>query len=647
MKAVLHLKNIGGLREGKFDFYSDKLNIIESANSGGKTSTVKALVGILSIPPNGKLNEEIFEEAQKLGVKTDPRNPYEGFVNVHADQGSVELDFNQFKENYLVKQNGEILVAPRNGDERFLLTGILSNNSRVLRQLRGLDTRESDDFKWAVDELSFAKRYSQIIDVLKTEKENLLYKNESINNALHQLEPLKKEEVTIIEKITAVDKELEILSDEVSTSKEDSEKRKKLERKINELINSLQQYKINLNQKVKEGNVNESFIKDKEDLLIQNNSELKEMQDKINKLKQSENRKQIIDDEINKLVDQRYKIDGLLNLYVVAETSMKNQKNELICPLCNEGHINYLKVAGEISKYRIERNNINTNIINLNQEKQNYVLELTETENIINKIKEEISNLKTELNILKKSMQPKQDEIKSIKSYIDTYNKNLESERDNLKELNKNFSSTNEEAKEKYQQKKIQRDFLTEKVGRVRQQISSLSTFDLYNNIISPEIAKETSEETLNIINERINYLEKRANEEREQASKKFNESINELMSDLRFTEFKTIKLSGEPSYRLYVERYDPTKKDYKSQDVGTLSTSEKLAIALILQIALKETYMKNLPFLILDDVLEGFDPERRKRVIEYLEKKVKQEDRFIIATRLVENLNTPRVVYL
>jgi DNA repair exonuclease SbcCD ATPase subunit len=647
MKAVLHLNNIGGLREGKFDFYSDKLNIIESANSGGKTSTVKALVGVLSIPPDGNLSPEIFDEAQKLGVKTDPRNPFEGFVNVHADKGSVELDFNQFKENYQVKQNGEILIAPKNGDERFLLTGILSNNSRVLRQLRGLDTRESDDFKWAVDDLSYAKRYSQIIELLKTEKEDLSYKNELINNALRQLEPLKNEEATILGKINIIDEEIIVLNDEISVTKEDSEKRKKLEKRINDLVNNIQIYTVLLDQKLKEENANENRIKDEEALLNQNKFELREMQDKLNKLKQRENRKKIIDDEINKLIDQRNKIDGLLNLYVVAESSMKDRKNEIICPLCNEGHFNYKKVAEEINRYRLERNNVNTNIINYNQEKQNYILELSETEKRINETKEEISNINSKLIVLNNTNKPKQDEIKSIRTNIDRDNKNLKIEKENLKELNKNFSSDNEEAVEKYEQKKIQRDSLNEKLGRVRQQISSFSTIDLYNNILQPEIAKQINEETLNIIIDRINYLEKRANEEREQAAKKFNDNINELMNDLGFTEFKTIKLSGAPSYRLYVERYDPSKKDYKSQDVGTLSTSEKLAIALILQIALKETYMKNLPFLILDDVLEGFDLERHKLVIEYLEKKVKQEDRFIIATRLVENLNTPRVVYL
>ena len=118
-------------------------------------------------------------------------------------------------------------------------------------------------------------------------------------------------------------------------------------------------------------------------------------------------------------------------------------------------------------------------------------------------------------------------------------------------------------------------------------------------------------------------------------------------MSSLNFQEFRTIRITGSPNYRLYVERYDPEKKDYKSQDVGTLSTSEKLAISIILQVALKETYLKNSPFLIIDDVLEDFDSERRDKVIDYLKEKIKKENWFIIATKLVKDPGPPKVEYL
>jgi DNA repair exonuclease SbcCD ATPase subunit len=151
----------------------------------------------------------------------------------------------------------------------------------------------------------------------------------------------------------------------------------------------------------------------------------------------------------------------------------------------------------------------------------------------------------------------------------------------------------------------------------------------------------------IEVLKDRITYLEKRGEEEREQAAKRFNENVNLLMTNLDFQEFRTVRLTGSPNYRIYVERYDPKKKDYKSQEVGTLSTSEKMAISIILQIALKETYLRSLPFLILDDVLEDFDSKRRDRVIDYLKEKVEKEGWFIIATRLVKEIGPPRIEYI
>jgi DNA repair exonuclease SbcCD ATPase subunit len=165
--------------------------------------------------------------------------------------------------------------------------------------------------------------------------------------------------------------------------------------------------------------------------------------------------------------------------------------------------------------------------------------------------------------------------------------------------------------------------------------------------VFDTKVAALVTKDVVEILKDRINHLEQRAEEEREQAARRFNESINILLANLGFKEFRTVKLAGSPSYRLYVERFDSQKKDYKSQDVGTLSTSEKLAISMILQMALKETYMRNTPFLIVDDVLEDFDAERRERVIEYLKDKISKENWFIVATKLVEERGPPTVKYL
>jgi DNA repair exonuclease SbcCD ATPase subunit len=648
MKAILRLKNIGGLREGQYTFDSNKLNIVESANSAGKTSIVKALVGVLSIPSNGALDEINSEEAQKLGIKPDPGNPYDGFVNVHADQGIVELDFDEIKETYVVKQSGETLVAPKYGDERFLLTGILSDKSRVLRQLRGLDRRESDDFKWAVDELSYAQKYSEFIEILQTERENLDEKKDFIKKALYQLEPLKIDQKLFENKLKTLEFEIDALSQRFFESKKLADERNELDKHIYSWEDSKQKATIKLTKIEKEFLTPKlKEIKDLEESKKQKELELKEKRENLVALKQQEFKKKEIEKSINELINQRNNIDGLLNLFIIAENNLKNQENVTTCPLCKQGHIDHSDITKNISNYRSQRNNLNEQILRLNQEKQNISIQISNTEDEIEELLEIIREITNKIKFVGAPLKETQEEIKSLKGFISDYEADIKKVKPKLKELDSKISEVDSGVNKEYNEKNKLKSDLHQRLGSIRQQISSLSSVEIYDSILSPDIAKEICDEILEVLNERIKYLKSNADKEREEAAKKFNENISELMVNLGFTEFKTIKLSGAPSYRLYVERFDPDKKDYKSQEVGTLSTSEKLAIALILQIALKETYMKKLPFLILDDVLEGFDPERSERIIEYLQHKVKQEDWFIIATRLVESINIPGVTYL
>lgn len=90
--------------------------------------------------------------------------------------------------------------------------------------------------------------------------------------------------------------------------------------------------------------------------------------------------------------------------------------------------------------------------------------------------------------------------------------------------------------------------------------------------------------------------------------------------------------------YRLYVERLDTKTGEYVFQQVKTLSTSEKLSISLILQAALKETYIPDVPFFVLDDIIEDFDGDRREEILEYLTEKAKENDWFIVITKLVKS---------
>lgn len=654
MKAILHVKNIGGLREGTYVFMSKKLNIIESANSSGKTSIAKALTGILSMPKSGTFSESIFKEALKLGVKTDPHNPFDGFVNVHADQGHVELELDTVKEQYKVKQNGDVLVTPNHGDERFLLAGVLSNNSRVLRQLRGLDEREPDDFKWAVEELSYAQGYSEIVEILKTWNEDFLDKRELVKRTINELKPLTERQHSLERKRKRLDSEIEALSGELADTRVEIEElvkdRDKSLREINRLKEEMQNKTIEktrvtrteLTPKLNELQKAEIVKKEKE-------SKLGKTQDEISSLKKKEDRKQEIEREVNRLLEQRNTLDGMLNLYIVAETSVREKKREKVsCPLCKAGFVTYGEIKQHIADYRKQRETLNSSILRLNQEKQNITIQLNKALEMEKELRNTIWEYTEKVEYIKRQLRKPEVAIQQIDRLINDYFKKLEREQEKYNQLSTQIGArTDISIDREFDEKSKLRSSLHEELGRIRQRISELEAFDIFEHVFEPNVAMLICDDVIGILNDRIAYLEKKAEEEREKAAKRFNENISILLMSLGFEEFRTVKLTGSPTYRLYVERYDPKKKDYKSQEVGTLSTSEKLAISMILQMALKETYIKKVPFLIVDDVLEDFDPERRKRVVEYLKETVAKEDWFIIATKLVEEFGPPKIRYL
>ena len=120
-----------------------------------------------------------------LGIKSDDLNTQEGFVNIHSEYGEVILNIDDSKEIYKVQQNGTYLELPKHSDQRFLLSGILSNDTKILRQLRHTDEdNEPDDFKWAVTKLSNAKNYDEVADFIKIEKDNATKKEDEAKNTI-------------------------------------------------------------------------------------------------------------------------------------------------------------------------------------------------------------------------------------------------------------------------------------------------------------------------------------------------------------------------------------------------------------------------------------------------------------------------------
>ncbi len=644
MVANLYIKDIGGLkREHTFKLKKGKLNLIEASNSSGKTSVIRALTAILSIPSDGYLDSSADKEAKKLGIKSDERNPQQGFVNIHAKEGTVRLEIDEGTRTYKVKQNGEYIELPPEGDQRFLLAGILSNDSRILRQLSGLDDQiEPDNFRWAVTDLSFASNYDEIRNFLLSRKEDIVEKKYYAERKIETLSSLETEHQKLLKEKDELDKELEKLESKFKGIKDPIKKRKELTDRINE-YEEKKGWKIGEIKKKKD--VIESLerrigIIDKK--IKEKNNKLKEMQikdiEKEKNIKKEENQKKIA-----QLQEKRSSADGELNLFVTAQSSVRVIQDEITCPLCNDGTISYKEITLKLEDLRNQKNKISSEIKDLNLENIRLTQELEKQVEYRDKLKRELLDFEQEKENLTRRVGDPIRELGQLKDDIEKHNKRIDELKQQLEVLRSKISSEDEEIDKLYTQKERERAEVSVRISNINREFEE-SSIEVGNYFVEPKLAKQIYETWIEYIENKIKFTKNRADEQRQEAVKQFNANINELMDELGFKEFRNIKLNE--NYQLYIERLKEKTSEYVPQQVKTLSTSEKLTIAMILQIALKETYLQDTNFFILDDVISDFDEDRKNIVLNYLSKKAKEKNWFVVATKLIEEDKPVEIQY-
>jgi len=636
MKAELDIENVGGLKgRNIYQFESGKLNVIKAPNSGGKTSLVRGLTSVLSIPKNGQYDIYFLKEAQKLGIKTDERDPRESFVNIHSKIARVKLKYGENSEIYEVDKKGNFLKLPNNSEQRFLLAGILSNKTKILRQLDGVDEEnEPDDFHWAVTKLSYAKNYDEINSFLKTLKENINEKKMLAEKKLEEFSDLELEKEKLEKKLEKIQDKLIKLkpkfrraSPDLVAERESAQKNLEIcKKQIGGKRGELTILKEKINIKNKEIENIEKEIKDI-------NNKLKEM-DLENLEKTKEKKIDEINEEIKNLKQKRSEIDGVLNLFQTAQIELKNSKGEVICPLCNSGTVSFDLITKKLNNLRNEKNNISAEILELNKDKDRLNKDFEKIKIEKRDIEKELDNKKENKLTLEKEVNELKRNIKSLNQTILGLEGKIEEETRNLMKIRDGISPEDEEINKIYTEKENERSRIINRISDILEKLKQTS-IEIYGNSVDLKTAKRIYEKWIEVINRLIEYCKDRAEEQRREASEKFNLNVKKLMDNLGFEEFRTVKLNNK--YRLYIERLNPKTGDYVFQQVKSLSTSEKLSMALILQLALKETYIPNIPFFILDDIIEDFDDERRKKIFNYLEKKAKDMGWFLITTKLIE----------
>ena len=633
MKAKLSLSNVGGLK-GEFTgaFESGKVNLVESGNSGGKSSVIRALLAALSLPQKGDLDDFFTEEALKLGIMPGTSKDQEGFVNIHSREAVVRLEAVGRSTEMRAGRDGTVQMSD-GGDPRFLVSGMISNDSRILRQLKAVEIdSDPDDFKWAVTRLSLAGAYDQIRDVAKSLREDLTEELIHARKEAEKLKSLTSEKETLLKAEDKLSRKYRDLSQRTKSahSKELIERRDEILKKISEWGSKLAASETTLE-------VTQAKIKSIEKeaaKLEQEINHLKEQAGTIDLGRQKadmEKEQTKLDQTIQSLVSSRDEVQGVLNLLEVALIGFRSGKASTTCPLCGKGQLSGKILDGRIRELNQRKDTISAEIKKANQTRNALMGEVEAAEAELHQIENEIGDKESELHHTKKiALKDMQSTANNIQSSVDSWRDEIRANQERLKKLE--IGAEDEELAKAMSALEQQRVDLLASLQRVGHEMGG-ATLDTMLGRLEAAIAVKVLEEAVARLERVEAFVLARADEQREQAAVRFNDRVQGLMQALGFKEFRTIRLNDE--FRLIVERYDESKKSYVLQLPQTLSTSEKLAVALILQLALKETYMPDVPFFLVDDVLEDFDESRRVQVLEYLGKKAAEGDWFVIATKL------------
>lgn len=639
-KAKIRIEDIGGLRgEYTFEFERGELNSIEGSNSGGKSSIIQALTAALSIPQDCDLDSFYRAEAIKLGVKTDISSAKEGFVHVLAREGRITVVYDNTELQYAVDSKGTPLQCS-DGNPGFLVSGVLSNRSKVIRQLRGQDDRhEPDDFRWAVTELSLAKRYEDVLNLLKEKRDDAKSINTLASKKRKDNESLRKKQSQLRAKKDTIESEIARLKEEYGTVSKTLSEIQDLRRKRSEVAEKVSKETAELKHHKSQSKREEKRLDQLRELAAQKKNDYERID--LKKIKEeTENQRQEAQNEISRLMKERDAIDGVLNLFVVAESSI--DRKGTTCPLCEKGHLTYDEVSTKVGSLRTQKDELSSRIGHLNLTSRQKRKHLEDKSQEKQDLRDEYEEARIQVKEVETSFDSHSSVMSNLEFNIREGNQQTEQLDKEIAELSEKIGKGSKKAQQEYLKREKQGRAVSDELAVTNQMIYETAV-EIGMKAYQPHVAERIAKGWLDLYNDLIEYTSSMAENQRIKAAEQFNSTIKGLMDRLDFKEFRTVMLNQD--YRLYVERFDEKKKDYVFQQVKTLSTSEQMSVALILQVALKETYLPHIPFLLIDDIMEDFDEQRREEVLAYLKEKAQENEWYIISTRLVKGLDGIRVV--
>lgn len=620
MKAELELQNIGGFKGiRKFEFQKGAINEVEASNAIGKTSLIRGLACALVYPLT---HDEAIKEARNQGILR------ESLKNIYEKDAAVRLKHDGQTDEWEMRSDGTFGLLPK-GDERFVWAGMLTQEARTIRQL----VEGNSDFSWVPQWLSHARRYASAKSFIDSQITDVELKN---NALMKRQEALLEEDSKLKQKKeerTRLDREREQLAQQVNQKeREHLERMKVLDMEIRRNGDHISEHEGRINRLQQE-------ITRLEEELKGNATDLQQREEELQGIDIEGIRREVIQkvSEIDKEIGGLRKGVAVLSGQKSAFTDAKSifvqrGEREGLCPICKRSTIDLSFLEVEISKISNDILARERKIQALAADRTRWLQKEATERQQIDKLNQEIKRLNDNKRGLNSTKSRTMTELENLRMGL----VKLRSEESILAEERAKLGKETEKWKAETLQvlKSIERGLqaVDREIADYTRKIQEGSFISLYER---ERASFQQWQKRLRKLESRLSeikgYYEQRQHQHEVQAIVDFNNNVKKVMAELGFTEFDQIAIDRD-DMRLKVLR-----SGFIRQPVESLSTSEKYSIAIILQIALRETYLPDIPFFIVDEVVVSYDEERKQRILDYLGQMAKKKELYVIVTKLSE----------
>lgn len=594
MSLSVNVQNVAGFVGRKqFKDFKRGLNRVRAPNALGKTSFTKAL-------------ELLVLSERELSGKGHYSNLYVGSEEPITVELSGEIQherrFRRIGTTDLHLIEGEPLSGPQG--IRALRACFATPGNQLINDV--LEGRPIRDY---VRTFAGSEHYDKVISVLNDITDNFSAKLQHYRDALVRLEETKrlKEEMT---------KDLDLKRK--SLAKMPILDDKEMFEDYDSYIRSRQQ----LNSKVRDIAEAQSKIGQLEEDISEFGDEIKNLERQIQLIKKQHprmearleeiaNTKPKKEEDLRKIKVQKAKAEDKLESAHKSEI-LFTKYGEDVCYSCGRP-MTKAQLREWVAKVQAEIDDLGTAETKLRRA----IEDLEEEQYRLERDQETLAKTQREVLQKQKSLANRDGELRQTRKALESLKRERKELLTEIEKLSK--------SEEMYKKFEKRQEMLTS----IEQQEANISRLKERVELLNREtLGVEEYQGKYDMVQQLIRHLESRKNIVEEEMRTIFNAKVNELYKKLGFRDFETIEIA--PDFRMTVTR-EKEGKIVENFPLDALATSERITIAIALLLAAKQSYVKDFPFFVLDELITSYDPERFNVMKDYL----KQSDDYVILTEL------------